>query len=248
MGFHADTLGESYVNNEGKATFEKFECEFYDSNLNSICNILGDKVHTEAMDLWHEFGMVTDSEHYELTGEVKTMEIDMAAEYEKLEGYLGKILADQSEADCTNCSAMYGELMFNDSIGIRWMEHDGSNRMMKMIEWLAAELFKLSGRHYCIGNNSATDGFVLVFCDPEMDEPFNIDVHNDNFIMIFEAWSKLPSYEEQQAHWNYTLCYALDSFLDRCCDGTEDWKKYLDPNEEVWKQVMDWNLVGYPEN
>ena len=153
------------------------------------------------------------------------------------------ILADQAEEDCTLCSAIYVDICCRDSIGVRWMEADGNSTMNRMIEHLDTELFRYTGRYFNICNNSPTDGFVLIFWEEMNDEPWERDGHKIGFIKMFESWQRMTP-AEQEAHFNVILFETLEGVIDRECVGSDKWHDWIDPDHEMWYQVMCWNLQG----
>ena len=70
MAFHPDNCGMDYedVATE-KPTFEEFEAEMLDANINKAIELMGDNIYTYSMGVWHEFGMITDEYYKTLTGE-----------------------------------------------------------------------------------------------------------------------------------------------------------------------------------
>lgn len=240
-GFHADTLGGMYVDRKFNPTFEKFECEFYDSNLNSIHEIFGDEIHTLAMGYWHELGMITNEEYEELGGFMVKVNSQKA-----LEDVLGQILGAQSEADDSLCSTVYSDLCTGDSVIIRWMEADGNSQMHVMIDFLDKELFERTGRHFNMCNNSPTDGSLLVFWEEINDEPWNRFHHVETFIELFNRWCKDPAEFAYLKEWRVQF-ETLDDAMDRCCTGPVNLREFFNPDEEIWAQIMDWNRNGFPK-
>jgi len=240
-GFHPDTPAMDYVNNEGRPTFEKFEAEILDLNMLNIFKHMDD-VYAEAIELWHEFGMIDNEQYETLIGGTPMNYREKCDELEKLvNGFIGYKI----DQDITGTfSASVTRDCLNDQIGIRFMEEDGSPCVMPMLQEMADWLFKESGRHFCISNNSPTDGYALVFVDEGMDEVFDIHHHANTFIDMFEKWKMDPSYMSDILS-KLILFQTLDDALDRQCDGTFSWKEMLDPCEEVWVQVMFWNRHGF---
>ena len=65
LGFHPDTPASKYVQVvSGEKTFEAFEAETLDKNIELICKILPD-VYDTSLGLWHEMGMITTDEYLE---------------------------------------------------------------------------------------------------------------------------------------------------------------------------------------
>lgn len=245
-GFHPDTCGMDYVTNEGKPTFEKFEAEIFDLNMLKIIEHLDD-VYSEAIELWHEFGMIDNEQYNNLTGDVMTTtKLDYSAEMDKLikhmNDFIGKKI-DEDKDDCF-CAALTKDITCGDSVSIRFMEEDGSPEVMDLLEELAIYLFESTGRHYCISNNSPTDGHALVFVDPAMDEEYNKHQFADEFKAGFDVWLKDPDSFSNRPYL-HIVYQTLDDYLDRTCDGIVNWKDHLKYNEEMWYQVMMWNRYDY---
>ena len=155
------------------------------------------------------------------------------------------ILADQAEKDCTLCSAVYSEVNLTDSIIVRWMEADGNSTMNSMIEHLDTELFKVTGRHFNMCNNTPTDGALLIFWEEMNDEQWHRSDHIDFFLKCFKNWQIDSAYMNFR---EWTVQFeTLDDAIGRCCIAEPDLKSWFNPDEETWVQIMDWNRNGFPE-
>jgi hypothetical protein len=237
MGFHADTLGESYVANDGTRTFEKFEAEFYNSNLGSIYELLGDSIHTETMELWLEFGMMSTIEYYEAIG--TDLEPDIEVLLKQINEVLLEVVCDKGEAVHV-MSDLHPEDNF--CLMVSLLDRDGKPTVLEMAEALAKALHKKTGRYLGISHNSPTDGNLLIFLNPDGDRLYEPLFFKTQFIKAFEDW-KLDPLGYQGAHSKAIVYQTLDDVLDRECSG-DLWKEILTPNFEMWHQVMNWNRNG----
>jgi hypothetical protein len=238
MGFHMEELAESYVTNADEPTFEKFECEFYNYNLTRVCEILGDEVPKIVMSVWCELGMLTDKELQKQEEEIMANEkFDYKAECDKLEnlihGFVNQKIDELGEA-CFTVSVTRDNCL-NDSVGVRFLEEDGSHLVMDMLEDMANYLFTHSGRHYCITNNSPTDGSVLVFVDTVLDEVFDKYYFAQEFKDGFDEWLKDPQQFKNRPK-QHIVYQTLDDTISRDCEC--NWKDAIKYNEEMWYQVM----------
>lgn len=241
-GFHPDTPAKDYICVVSKTpTFIYSEAEFYDKNLELIHELLDD-VYAEAIELWHEFGMIDNEQYETLTGGTI---VDYKEKCDQLEKLVNEFISYKIDQDITGCfSASVTRDCLNDHVGVRFMEEDGSPRVMPLLQEMADWMFKETGRHFCISNNSPTDGHALIFVDETMDVVFDIHHHTDTFIEQFDQWKMDPSFMSDVLS-KLILFQTLDDALDRQCDGTTSWKEMLDPCEEVWVQVMFWNRHGF---
>ncbi len=62
LGFHPDNMCEDYVDSvASEPIFLNFEAANLDVNLDLISDYLD--IYDETLELWHEFGMITDTEY-----------------------------------------------------------------------------------------------------------------------------------------------------------------------------------------
>lgn len=145
-----------------------------------------------------------------------------------------------SETTSTDFVASIAEdTSLNESVTVHFLDEDGNNRVMDTLQDLADFLLEHTGRHYCITNNSPTDGTALIFIDRHMDRPFNKCHFKEQFIRRFETWRSNPTFQTKLTP-ELLIFETLQEYLDRACEGTEAWKDRLCYNEEIWFQIMSW--------
>jgi hypothetical protein len=148
-------------------------------------------------------------------------------------------LAEESEFGRAFTTAV-GDL--GDQIVVHFLEEDGSSLVMDAIQEFADLVHKATGRHYCMCNNSPTDGVVLVLSDPAMDEVFDKERHKKQFISSFDNWrvTKIPHIKPEME----LVFQTLEEVIDRDSCGLE-WQDELTYNIEFWYQVMYWHRNGF---
>lgn len=137
------------------------------------------------------------------------------------------------------CATISINVSTDDTITVHFINEDGSNLVMDLLQDLADFMLEHTGRHYCISNNSPTDGTAIIFIDRHMDRPFNKQEFKAIFIEQFEKWhagtSTAPALDSQ-----LLLFRALNDHLSFKCEGREAWKEKLTYNDEIWLQIMSW--------
>ena len=235
LSFHPDTCAMDYVDVvTHRRTFEKFEAEFLDANMKNAFELL-DNVYDRAIAYWHEFGMIDDERFIEMVETEESQPVWAVENQENLLIRVNEIMSKFAHQDDKNCSSVDRDVTTGETVGVRWMEYDGTHHMCDKIQELADELYYFTGRHFCISHNSPTDGHVLIFWEKNMDVKYDPDHFKKTFIAQFEAWQNDPT-EPHGSHANAIIFQTLDDTIGRDCEC--DWRDAIQPNLEMWHQVM----------
>lgn len=231
LAFHPDTPGEDYINALTRdKTMMKFEAEMFDANIHNAFELLPD-IYSEAIDIWHELGMITNSEYYSMQGE--TFITDKAELIAAIEEVLLEVVGEHGEAFHVT-TELYVE--DRNSLTINLLDRDGTPKVMEMAAIIHTAIFNKTGRHLGMCNNSPTDGAILVMLDESSDNIFDPLCHKKRFINSFKEYIKNPM-AFQGKHSDAIVFQVLDDTLDRECFG-DLWEEALKPNYEFWHQVM----------
>jgi hypothetical protein len=234
-GFNPNTPAREYVSCIDKSPVFVFsEADYYDENLALIFKYLDD-VYAEAIELWHEFGMI-DNKQYETL----TLRRGIMTQANLLK-IVNEIVWSFLEEDDKYCCAVDIDVSTGDTVGVRWMEFDGFPTVIAANKRLSDELYKRTGRHFCLSHNSPTDGHVLIFVDKHMDTEYDPDHFKKSFIAQFEAWQN-EGVRYDGPHSKAIIFQTLDDTIGRDCEC--DWRDAIKPNFEMWHQVMTFARNG----
>lgn len=238
LGFHPDTPAKDYICVTSKTPiFVYGEADMIDENIRLISEYFD--IYTEAINLWHEFGMIDTDTYQKLGGE--------GMKQEDLLRLVNEIVGSFVEENDQWCCAVDIDVTTGDTVGVRWLELDGTHMVTAAVKRLSDELYKKTGRHFCISHNSPTDGHVLIFKDYTMDHEYDPEHFKKSFIAQFEAWLNSPT-EYGGPHSRAIVFQTLDDTISRDCMGNY-WQDALKPNFEMWHQVMTFarNGISKPE-
>ena len=155
-------------------------------------------------------------------------------------GAIGTVCADMCERH-PNMAITVARAELNDCFVVAFLEEDGSYKVMDTLAEFAKRLYVDTGRHFCISNNSPTDGTCLVFVDPDMDEVFDKERHKKRFIEMYREWETCRIAPKPTLQ---VLFLTLEDmiFRDQC---DPEWEEELAYEVEPWEQVMYWNRNGF---
>lgn len=238
LGFHPDTPAKDYIDPVTKEpALLPFEAEMFDANIHNAFELLDD-IYQDSLDIWHELGMISNKEYYHMSGE--NYITDTAEVIEAIEAILLDVVGEHGEAFHVT-SELYPE--DRTTLTINLLDRDGTHRVMDMAQIIHDAIFKKTGRHLSIVNNSPTDGALVVFLDTSMDEPFDIDKHKKNFIKRFKDYQANDPLQYQGKHSDAIVYQTLKDVVERECYG-DMWEDALSGSYEIWHQVMTWARNG----